>query len=185
MSKIFIISGPSGVGKGSIINALMTDRGLGLRWVQTVTTREPRADDNQYGRHRFVNHDKFKEMISEGLFAEHNFYNNNYYGTPKANIEKIISGNSPAIMEIDVNGSENLKKQYPNNIVQIFVSTEVADIRKRLQVRGMPDNLIGQRIAIAKKETVRSKHFEYHIENKQGKLDSAVGDIKKIILGKL
>ena len=182
MSKLYILSGPSGVGKGSIIEALVEDKELNLNWLKTVTTREKRLDDDKYGRHIFMSVDDFKTGVAEKKFAEHNFYNGNYYGTLKSSIEETIAEKNPHIMEIDVNGSTNLKKLYPDNIVQIFIYADFNDIRKRLQLRGMPDNLIEQRLSIAREEMEKSKDFEYLIENKQNKLNDAVNSIKNIIL---
>jgi len=183
MSKIYIISGPSGVGKGSIIDALIGDSKLNLHWVKTVTTRSKRSDDEKFGRHIFVDNEEFKEMIQNNQFAEYNHYNNNYYGTLIFDIEKAIKSDTPGIMEIDVNGSNTLKKRYGENVVQIFIYADLKDIESRLQLRGMPDNLIKQRLEIAKNEIEISKTFQYRIENKQNGLELTISKVRNIIKG--
>lgn len=183
MSKIYILSGPSGVGKGSIIDALMDDNNLKLKWIKTATTRDQRPDDAKYGRHQFITHEQFISKISNNDFAEYNYYNGHYYGTLKEEIERARKSGHPSVMEIDINGSNTLKQKYPDDVVQIFIFANLSDIKARLHKRGMPDNLIRQRLEIAKQEIAKSQEFQYRVENRQNKLNKAVESIRTIING--
>lgn len=179
MNKIYIISGPSGVGKGTLVKSLVENDDLNLEWGKTATTRKPRKDDPEGAKHIYLSKQKFEDKIRAGELAEKNFYNENYYGTPKSEIEKTKSN---LVFEIDVNGGLNIKKLYPDKTVLIFITAPIADIKKRLEDRktNTPEE-INQRLKIAQVELEKAKNYDYHVENPQGHPEQATKELEKII----
>ena len=116
MSKLFVISGPSGSGKGTIIEALMKMPALNLAWPKSYTTRPERESDKTENHYIFVNIGKFKELEQKDEIFESNFYNDNWYGSSKSEIEKLIADDKTVIKEVDVNGGEASRKTFPEAI---------------------------------------------------------------------
>lgn len=182
--KIFILTGPSGVGKGSVASALVEEN-LSLEWIKTLTSRPQRPDDRAKSRRFFVSKDKFKKMLNEGEILEYNIYNNNYYGTPRYAISDALKKGKHPLLDIDVNGARAIKKIYNKQVVVIFLKATKDEIVTRLHKRKMPDKVINQRLAIRQKEIRSEENFDYLVHNKQNKLPDTVSRIKKIILREL
>ncbi len=179
MNKIYIISGPSGVGKGTLVKALVENKNLNLEWGKTATTRPQRKDDPQAAKHLYLSEKEFKEKIEAGEFVESNFFNNHYYGTLKSEIE---NAKTNLIFEIDVNGGLNIKKLYPDKTVLIFITAPIKDIKKRLEDRkANTPGEIEARLKIAQKELKKAKEYDYHLENPQGHPEKAITKLEKII----
>lgn len=181
MNKIFVLTGPSGAGKGSVADALVEKPSLKLRWVTTLTSRRRRKDDAELSRHYFTNKAGFKKQIKEGNILEYNIYNGNYYGTPKSSIEEIITDKYNPLLDIDINGARALKEIYKKRLVVIFISASLDELETRLRTRGMDDKVIEQRLLISKKELDDSNKFDYRIHNKQNYIEKTIDIISKII----
>lgn len=180
MNKIFVISGPSGCGKGTIIEELMKKQDLNLAWAKSYTTRLERQSDASEGHYIFVSEAKFKELEKSGEVLESNFYNDNWYGTAKSEFDQGLK-NGNVLKEIEPNGAFNLKKIYPDAVL-IFITTSLDNIKSRLIGRGQnTDEEIAERLKIAQKEIATSKDYDYIIENPQGHPEKAVAEIEKII----
>lgn len=179
MNKIFIISGPSGVGKGTLVKALVKNKDLNLEWGKTATTREQRDDDKEGSKRIFLSKQEFVNKIKAGELAEKNFYGGHYYGTLKSEIEK---SKSNLVFEIDINGGLNLKKLYPKKTVLIFITAPLSDIKRRLQERktNTPEE-IKERLEIAQAELTKAKNYDYQVENPQGHPEKAIEKLEKII----
>lgn len=180
MNKIFIISGPSGCGKGTIIESLMKNN-PNLAWPKSYTTRPERESDRTENHYIFVDVAKFKELEKSGEIFESNFYNENWYGSSKSEIEKLIGDNKTVIKEVDVNGGEAYRKTFPNTVL-IFITTSLDNIKARLIGRGQntPEQ-IADRLAIAKQEIAMSKDYDYIVENPEGQPEKAIEEIERII----
>lgn len=181
MNKIFVLTGPSGAGKGSVADALIEKPALKLRWVTTLTSRRRRKDDAELSRHYFTNKAGFKKQIEEGNILEYNIYNGNYYGTPKSSIEEIIADRHNPLLDIDINGAKALKKIYKKRLIVIFISATLDELEARLRTRGMDDKVIAQRLRISVKELDGANKFDYRIHNKQNHINKAIDIISKII----
>jgi len=177
--KIFVISGPSGSGKGSVLVGVLK-RVRNIKRVKTLMTRQPLRKDDKAGRQR-VSVKEFFNLDCAGKLIEKNFYAGYWYGTPADSIEKIIESGKNAILEIDLNGMKALKKKY-SNVVSIFLKANFEDLIKRIKSRGgCTEEEIQKRLSIAKKEIAESKICDYIILNKQGQLDKAIDQVIKII----
>ena len=127
MSKglIIVISGPAGSGKGTVIK-LLREMIPSLEVSVSATTREPRPGEVEGVHYYYVTKERFEEMISTGEILEHTYYCDNYYGTPKSELERLSSAGRDVILEIDVNGAMQVKKLFPDSIA-VMVQKEAAD----------------------------------------------------------
>ncbi|MCL5407483.1 MAG: guanylate kinase [Patescibacteria group bacterium] len=192
--KLFVISGQSGVGKNTILKQILANH-PDLHRVITFTTRDPRPNEIPGEDHFFVYPEKFNEMIQNNEFIEYAQVHNEMYGTPKAQVEEVLSSGRSAIMEIDVQGTMQVKKIVPEAIL-IFIKYEEGDppageagleksVRRRIEndkERGeTSEEEIKCRIESAKKEAEYKKYYNYVVTNPEGNPEAAVEEIEKII----
>lgn len=182
--KIFVISGPAGVGKGTIIRALLKDQSLKVAWSKSFTTRSKRLSDAKEDHYFFVDPNQFKKLERSGEILESNFYNNHWYGSSKSDLESHLAAGRNIIKEIEVSGGLAFLKQYPDRSVLIFLTAPIEDIKKRLEARGQNTTQeIEQRLRIAKRElAVARQYYDQIVENPQGKPVQAIERVKKIVL---
>lgn len=177
--KIFIISGPSGSGKDTIINALLKDDKLKLEKSRTATTRARRQGETN--ERIFVNRGEFDRLYKSHRLIEKNEFNGEWYGASRDELIKVLSSNHNAIMEIDINGAISFKKEF-SNVIAIFLEVDQNFLKTRLLERGSEDaDAIASRLSIAKIELQKSSICDYIVENRQGAVEEAIEEIKKII----
>jgi len=179
--RIFIISGPSGVGKGTVIDEILKDRKLNLQRGMNITTRKPRKSDRNNPHYIFVNKRTFEKMEEKKLFLERNEYSGEYYGTSKLVIDKVLSVGGNVLLEADVNGALTIKKKIPEAVL-IFIYCRIKDLEKRLKSRG--DVLKKERVKRLKRarEELKLKNkYDYNVLNPEGHPEEAILKIKRII----
>jgi len=178
---LIVISGPSGVGKDSIVNR-MKERGLPFHFVVTATTREKRASEANGKDYWFVSKDEFARMIDENELIEHAIVYGDYKGIPKWEVREALASGQDVIMRIDVQGAETVRELAPNALL-IFITCESEDeLERRLRARKTEtDDSLSLRIATARKELHRIKAFDYVIVNKDLQLDDSVDKVRAII----
>ncbi len=177
--KIIIVSGPSGVGKGTVIEKLRKeDTSLGFS--VSATTRCPRPGEIDGVSYHFVTKEHFEEMINNGEMLEYTCYNGNFYGTPKSSVENVVSKGLNIILDIEVEGASNIKKKFPQAISIFILPPDMQTLYDRLTGRGTEDeDTINGRIARAKEELEFQNDYDYRIVNET--VDKAVAEIKEII----
>lgn len=178
--KLFIISGPSGVGKGTVIDGILTDQELGLRECKTVTSRRPRGgkSDAQY---HFVTADQFEKAINAKEMLEYNLYDGNYYGTSKKILYELLEAGINAILEVDINGGIAVKSQILT-AKTIFIYAEISDIEKRIRDRGEnTEEEVQDRLTTARSELAMKDRYDYQVENPEGYPEKAIELVKQII----
>lgn len=181
MNKIFIISGPSGVGKGTIVEGILKNSKLNLYWAKSYTTRPERISDKMENHYHFCNLDAFKRLEKRGEILESNYYNGHWYGSSKSEIDNALKAGRNVLKEIEVNGAMNYKKFYKDAVL-IFVKTNLDDIKKRLISRGQnTKEQINERLDIAKKELEYEKEYNYSVVNPEGHPEQAIEEVEKII----
>ena len=180
--KIVVVSGPSGVGKGTICKKIMEL--INAKFSVSTTTRNPREGEIEGKDYFFVTKDEFKKKIDDGEFLEYNIYNDNYYGTSKQVILDMINVGVNVLLEIDVNGAYNIKKIFPEALLIYIAPPSIEVLRQRLIDRGTEEmSVIENRLKIAEEELKRVDFYDYVVINDD--LDTAVTEVKDCILKKI
>ena len=176
--KFIVISGPSGVGKGTICNRLLNE--LNAWYSVSTTTRAPRDGEINGVNYFFVTKEKFENKIKEGEFLEYNVYNGNYYGTSKEIVVDKINEGINVFSEIDVNGAHNIKKVFPDALLIYIAPPSIEVLKERLISRGTESiEKINQRLEIAEKELKEVDFYDYVVINDD--LDKATDEVRNII----
>ena len=182
MSKglLIVVSGPSGVGKGTVLKKL---RSTNTNIVPSIsaTTREPRNEDTEGVTYFFKTVEQFKEMIDSGEFMEWAVFNGNYYGTPLKYVNDNLSAGRDVLLEIDVQGALKLRE---NNVdgVYIFIAPEnIQVLRDRLHGRGTEtEEQIENRVKAAEWELTQKGKYDYVVVNRV--VEDAAKEIESIII---
>lgn len=177
--KFIVISGPSGVGKGTICNKLFKE--LNAWYSVSTTTRNPREGEVDGVNYFFITKEEFLKKIDAGEFLEYNYYNENYYGTSKKIVLEKMEQGINVFSEVDVNGARNIKKIFPDALLIYIAPPSMEELRKRLIGRGTdPIERINQRLAIAEEEMKQVGFYDYVVVNDD--LEKATNQVKEIIL---
>lgn len=182
IGKFIVVSGPSGVGKGTICDVLIKE--LNAWYSISMTTRNIREGEVDGVNYYFISKEEFRKRINEGKLLEYNIYNDNYYGTPKDKVlEKLEEGRN-VFLEIDVNGAKNIKKIFPNALLIYIAPPSIDVLRERLISRGTEDiDTIENRLRIADNELKQIDFYDYVVVNDD--LDKAIEEVKNIINDRL
>ncbi len=163
--KLVLFSGPSGVGKDTILEVILS-KNKGLQKSISLTTRNIRNDEVDGEDYYFISVPQFKEMIDNGDVLEYAQYGDNFYGTPKAPVDKWLNEGKTIILKIEVQGAEKIKRMYPDAITVFLLPPSIEELENRLRSRGTEDeDEIRKRLEIARKEMEESKKYDYFVTN--------------------
>ncbi len=162
---LIIISAPSGAGKGSVIKEML-HQSENL-WVSiSATTRKPRTNDQEGVTYYFISKEEFEEKLKENYFLEYTNYAGNYYGTPKAQIQEHLDKGQDVILEIEIEGAMNVKKQIPEALCIFIMPPSLKELKRRLENRGTDTKeKILERFKIAYKEINEVTKYNYVVVN--------------------
>lgn len=176
---LLVISGPSGVGKGTVLHDLMNTQS-NLVYSVSATTRKKRDGEIEGVSYFYKTHEEFEDMISRGDFLEYAHVHNNYYGTPREFVENKINEGKIVILEIDVQGALNVKKNTDNGVFIFLAPPSLQELKRRIVGRGTEtDEDINIRMSNAKKELDHIKDYDYLVVNDH--LNSAITSVNEII----
>lgn len=180
-SRVFIISGPSGVGKDSVIERLR-DVFPDAQYVVTATSRAKRDGEIDGVHYLFLEREDFERQIDTGDFIEHALVYENLYGVPKRPILEGLAAGRPVIIKVDVKGAATLRTLISDTVSIFLLPESMKSLKQRLQDRKTetPDVLL-KRFRTACEELERVKEFEYAVFNEAGQLDRALQDIISIV----
>ena len=176
--RLFVISGPSGAGKGTICKALIESGAADLS--VSMTTRKPRGIEQEGIHYYFVSHEEFRKSIDEGNMLEWAEIYGNRYGTPKKPVLDKLAQGRDVILEIEMQGAMQVKESYPKSVLIFVLPPSISELRKRLIARGTetPEQ-IDLRTRTTLDEIKRIKDYSYFIVNDD--LDTAVEDARTIM----
>lgn len=177
--KLFVISGCSGVGKGTVINEFMSRNSKDFLLSVSCTTRKPRQGEVDGVNYFFLTHEEFEKNIKEDKFLEHAQFAGNHYGTKKKYIKEKFEEGYNIILEIETQGALQVKEKMPEAVLIFIAPPSVEELEKRLRGRHTEDEeTIQKRLAQVKTELERSKQYDYVVVNDN--VQRAVEEIEKI-----
>lgn len=176
---IFIISGPSGSGKDTLLIELFK-KCPNIKFSISSITRPMREGEKEGEKYNFISRKKFEQMLKDNLLLEHNIYADNYYGTPKLPVIEASEKGLDMIIEVDVNGASQIREKLPESVSIFIMPPSYDELRRRLSGRGTEtEEVINKRMNIAISEIERAKEYDYIVVN--DKLDDAVNDLISVI----
>lgn len=177
---VFIISGPSGSGKDTVLAELFRNRPDLLFSISSVT-RPMRSGEREGEKYNFISREKFEYMIDNDMLLEHNVFVNNYYGTPREPVERAIAEGKDIIIEVDVNGAAQIRQKLPEAVSIFIMPPSFHELKRRLRGRGTEsEELIEKRLNSALGEIKRATEYDYIIVNDN--ITAAADDILSVIL---
>src|SRR3954468_14140075 len=181
VGKVFVITGPSGVGKGTLIRTLL-ERMPELELAVSATTRQPRPGEEHGVHYHFLDDPEFDRRVLDGDFLEHAEYSGRRYGTLRSELEKRTADGASVVLEIEVQGAKQVAEAMPE-AVRIFIAPPSQEtLRTRLIGRGTDDlEQIERRLQVAKDELAASGEFPYVVHN--DRLDDAADALEAIVRG--
>lgn len=178
-ARLFVIAGPSGVGKGTIIKEILKENKDIILSVSS-TTRKPRSGEINGVNYNFTDTDQFKKEIQNGEFLEWAVYNGNYYGTSKSAVDNALENGKSIILEIEIQGAIQIMQKCKDAVFIFILPPSYQELEKRLRGRNTEDEeTIQNRLKITQKELEVGEKFKYKVVN--DKVENAVSKILEIV----
>jgi guanylate kinase len=181
--RVFVISGPSGVGKGTVLNGMLRSSSAPARLTRctTATTRAPREGEVDGVNYHFFSHEEFERRAAQGYFLEHARYNDNFYGTPRENVKREQAAGNDVLLEIEVQGGLSIRALDLDAVLVFLAPPSWDELERRLRNRATDDaGAVERRLAIARREMDAAPNYDYLIVNDD--LDRAVATLQSVIV---
>lgn len=181
-NRLFVISAPSGCGKGTILSRVFGESGENddVYYSVSYTTREPREGEVNGKNYNFVSKEEFRRLIDEGEFFEYAQFAGNFYGTGQTLLRAALAEGKDAILEIETQGAFQVKKLMPEAVLIFILPPSVNELERRLKKRGTEtDEVIEKRVSQAAGEIRRALEYDYVMMNDE--LEKAVEDFEAIV----
>lgn len=177
---LIVYSGPSGVGKSTILHEVLKDESLNLEFSVSMTTRLPREGEIDGKDYFFVSKETFKKAIEEDKFLEHARYVGNYYGTPRDYVEQERNKGKNVILEIDVQGGLQVIEKCSDCISIFIMPPSIDELRSRLSGRGTEkEEVVNKRIDEAQREINQGSIYKYHVVNNE--IETSIKEVSDIL----
>ncbi|MBN3526067.1 guanylate kinase [Paenibacillus apiarius] len=177
---LFVLSGPSGVGKGTVCKALLKKM-PDLIYSVSATTRQPRIGETDGVNYFFKSREQFMQMIEEDQLLEYAEYVGNYYGTPRDFVERTLEEGRDIILEIEVQGALKVKEKFPDGIFIFLLPPSLDELKDRIRGRGTEnDHVIDHRMNVAVEEIALMANYDYAVVNDE--IDLACERIESIVI---
>ena len=177
--KLIILTGPSGVGKGTVVKEVL-DKDKNIWLSISATTRNPRKGEKEGENYYFLSEQKFKEMIDKNCFLEWAKFAGNYYGTPLSSVNEKIKEGFMVLLEIEVEGAKQIKDKFPEALSIFLLPPNKDELERRIRNRGTEkEESIKIRLSRANYEISASNEFDFAVVN--NKIDDTAKKIIKII----
>ncbi|MBY8912248.1 guanylate kinase [Bacillus sp. YC2] len=178
---LIVLSGPSGVGKGTVRQAIFSQEDTKFEYSISVTTRSPRAGETDGIDYFFKTRDEFEHMIENNKLLEWAEYVGNYYGTPVDYVEKTLQEGKDVFLEIEVQGALQVRNAFPEGLFIFLAPPSLSELKNRIVTRGTEtDDLIENRMKAAKAEIEMMDAYDYVVENDN--IQTACDKINAIVL---
>ncbi len=175
---LIIVSAPSGCGKGTILAEVLKDKSY--YFSVSATTRSPREGEINGVNYHFISKAEFEEIIENDGMLEYATYCDNYYGTPKQQVEEMLDSGKNVLLEIEVQGAMQMREICPDGVFIFINPPSISELKRRLTKRGTEsDEDINARVAKAKEEMKYANEYDYIIENDV--LENTIEDFKTIV----
>ena len=172
---LIVLSGPSGVGKGTVLRNFIDDPQLNLAYSVSLTTRPPREDEVDGEHYHFVSKEYFKKCIKEAKLLEYAEFVGNYYGTLRADVEELREQGKNVLLEIEVQGALQVKEKCPEALSIFIVPPSFNELERRIRDRrSEAEELIVKRLEKAKKEMDLMGHYKYIVCNDDPQMAAAI-----------
>ena len=183
MSDVFVVSAPSGTGKGTVIKRLLADY-PDVYYSVSMTTRAPREGEVDGVDYHFVSREAFINKLENNEILEFTEYCDNFYGTPLDILKAQIANGRKCLLELDFVGAKNVKKIMPDAVLVFIAPPSLEELERRLRKRGTEtEKSIRKRLATARKEMRARKYFDFTVINDD--LDAAVAALENIIINEV
>lgn len=177
--KLYVISGPSGAGKGTICKKIL-EADSNIRFSVSMTTRSPREGETEGKDYFFVNKEEFLELLENAGLLEHNNYVGNYYGTPKQQVVEWIEEGHDVLLEIDYHGAFQVRESYPEAVLIFIMPPSIEDLKMRIAGRGTEtESVMAERLKEALNDMAQADKYDYKVINDD--IETAVAKVQRIM----
>lgn len=177
---LIVLSGPSGVGKGTVRQAMLEDEFRDFHYSVSMTTRKPRPGEQDGVDYYFVSKEEFEQEIANDGMLEYAKYVDNYYGTPMKYVNQTLDSGRDVLLEIEVQGAMQVREKCPDGVFIFLTPPDLLELRNRIQRRGTDDQAtIDKRMQKAADEIKMMENYDYAVVNDE--IPNAVQRIEKII----
>ncbi|EIJ81554.1 guanylate kinase [Bacillus methanolicus PB1] len=178
---LIVLSGPSGVGKGTVRKEIFSQPDIAFEYSISMTTRPPRAGEVDGVDYFFKTREEFEELIKQGKLLEYAEFVGNYYGTPIDYVEETLNAGKDVFLEIEVQGARQVREKFPDGLFIFLVPPSLSELKNRIVTRGTEtEEVINNRMTVAREEIEMMSLYDYVVEN--DRVELAVERIKAIVI---
>ncbi|MFE8699019.1 guanylate kinase [Cytobacillus sp. FJAT-54145] len=178
---LIVLSGPSGVGKGTVRKEIFSQPDLAFEYSISMTTRAPREGEVDGVDYFFKTREEFEKLIEEGKLLEYAEFVGNYYGTPVDYVQQTLDNGKDVFLEIEVQGARQVREKFPDGLFIFLVPPSLSELKNRIVTRGTEtEDVINNRMSTARDEIEMMNLYDYVVENDQ--VERACERIKAIVV---